>query len=81
MFLKLILAPVPGTNDGVSNRLSDNVEGLSINAALGAENGEVVEVTHIVEPEAFVATQPAGKAGATTASKFSETTLLVAPNV
>ena len=45
--------------------------------------GEILsgKVTHIVEPEAFVATQPAGKAGATTASKFSETTLLVAPNV
>src|SRR6266850_150634 len=41
-------------------------------ASLGAVSGLIVEVTHIsVSPEAFVAVQPAGSAGAVTPSKFS----------
>src|SRR6476660_3337739 len=57
---------------GVSRRLSLTEDGSSIEASLGGVSGVVVEVTHNgAEPAAFVATQPAGRAGAVTESKFS----------
>ena len=58
---------------GVSRRLSLTVAGSSMNAALGAESGVVVEVTQSgAAPCALAATQPAGSAGAVTLSKFSD---------
>src|SRR5436189_6122978 len=57
---------------GVSRRLSLIVTGSSTNASLGAVSGVRFEVTQSgAGPAAFVADQPAGKAGATTLSKFS----------
>jgi len=44
-----------------------------MNAAFGAESGISVTVTHIGgSPNALLATQPAGKLGAVTPSKFSK---------
>ena len=63
---------------GVSRRLSLTVAGSSTNASLGAVSGVVVEVTHSgAAPAALVATQPAGKAGAVTPSKFSVNVVVV----
>ena len=45
--------------------------GSLMNASLGAVSGDVVEVTQRMVPPTFDATQPAGKAGAVTPSKFS----------
>ena len=57
---------------GVSRRLSLTVAGSSIKASLGAVSGVVVEVTQSgAAPAALAATQPAGRAGAVTPSKFS----------
>jgi len=53
------------------------VVGSLTNASFGAVFGDVVEVTHRVVPEAFDATQPAGKAGAVTPSKFSVNEVVV----
>src|SRR5438132_8504580 len=47
-------------------------------ASFGAVSGVTVEVTHMIPSpgSGFVATQPAGSAGATTPSKFSENVAL-----
>ena len=56
---------------GESRSLSVTTFGSSTKASFGGESGVVVEVTHIgAPPMALDATQPAGKAGATTPSKF-----------
>src|ERR1700704_1700073 len=58
---------------GVSRYLSLTAAGSSANASFGAVSGVVVEVTQSGgAPCALLATHPAGKAGATTPSKFSE---------
>jgi hypothetical protein len=63
---------------GVSRRLSLTVAGSSIKASLGAVSGVVIDVTQSgAAPEAFAATQPAGKAGAVTPSKFWEKVVVV----
>ena len=58
---------------GVSRFLSLTEDGSLTKASFGGESGVVVEVTHNIPSgfTAFDATQPAGKAGATTPSKFS----------
>ena len=57
---------------GVSKSLSLTMFGSSTKASLGEVCGFVVEVTHMGGlPAALLATQPAGKAGAATPSKFS----------
>jgi hypothetical protein len=53
------------------------VVGSLTNAQFGALLGDVAEVTHRVVPEALDATQPAGKAGAVTPSKFSVNVVVV----
>src|SRR5436190_21773675 len=61
---------------GVSNRLSFTDGGSSTNASLGGESGVVDDVTHIGPgPGILDATQPAGRAGGTTPSKFSLNTI------
>ena len=49
-----------------------------MNASFGAVSGVMVEVTHMVPSPGtgFDATQPAGRTGATTPSKFSENVVL-----
>ena len=57
---------------GESSRLSVTTFGSSINAVFGAVSGVVVDVTQSgAAPIALLATQPAGRAGAVTESKFS----------
>jgi hypothetical protein len=57
---------------GVSRSLSLITAGSSTNALFGGESGEAVAVTQSgAGPEAFVAAQPEGSAGATTLSNFS----------
>src|SRR5947207_9358602 len=60
---------------GVSRSLSVTTAGSSTNASFGAVSGVVVEVIQSCAGPA--ATQPAGKAGATTVSKFSLKTVPV----
>ena len=68
--------------EGVSRYLSLTVAGSSTNASLGAVSGVVVEVTQSgAGPAPLVATQPAGRAGATTPSKFSVNAVLQGPPV
>jgi hypothetical protein len=66
---------------GESRRLSLTLAGSSTKAAFGAESAAGVglpelEVVHRPVPEALVAVQPAGSAGAVTPSKFSLETML-----
>ena len=57
---------------GVIRCLSVTTFGSSINAVFGAVSGVVVDVTQSgAAPIALLATQPAGRAGAVTESKFS----------
>src|SRR4029079_14843568 len=57
---------------GVSRVLSVTIGGSSTKASLGGVWGDTVDVTHIGPPGGeLLATHPAGKAGATTPSKFS----------
>src|SRR5262245_30885723 len=66
---------------GVTRTLSLMPSWSGMKASLGAVSGVVVEVTHIIPSPGIIfdATQPAGKAGAVTPSKFSLKT--VAPQV
>src|SRR5262245_37646721 len=58
---------------GVWRILSLSVGGSSTNASFGTVSGVTLEVTQNgTVPWRFVASQPAGSAGATTLSKFSE---------
>ncbi len=74
LFLKVTWAPLVAiTTEGESIRLSLTTLGSSTKALLGAVSGVVVDVTQSgTGPTAFEATHPAGNAGATTESKFSE---------
>src|SRR5262249_10258261 len=66
--------------DGVSRSLSLTRPGSSTNAAFGAELGMTVDVVHSgAGPAAFVATHPAGNAGAVTPSKFSTSDAMRVP--
>ena len=57
---------------GVSKSLSEIVNGSSTKASLGGVSGVAIEVTQNgAAPIALLAIHPAGKAGATTPSKFS----------
>ena len=51
--------------------MSVTVLGSLMNASLGAVSGDVVEVTQRMVPPTFDATQPVGRAGATTESNLS----------
>jgi hypothetical protein len=56
---------------GETRRLSVTNAGSSTKAVFGAESDDAVVVTHSgAGPAAFVAVQPAGRAGAVTPSKF-----------
>src|SRR5262249_2239808 len=57
---------------GLVSRLSDTVLGSSTNAAFGIVSALVFVVFQRPEPEPSAAVQPAGRAGATTASKASD---------
>src|ERR1700681_3914987 len=62
---------------GVLRYLSLIPSWSGMKASLGAVSGVTTEVTHRVgSPEAFVATQPAGRAGAVTPSKFCANVVL-----
>src|SRR3954462_12332189 len=64
---------------GVTRHLSLSVPGSSMKAALGVESGAIVVVTQKGGgPIGFVADQPAGNAGAVTASNRSMKTVLLA---
>ena len=69
--------------EGVSRYLSLTTAGSLTNASLGAESGVMVEVTQKIASGliALVATQPAGRAGATTLSKFSANAVLQGPGL
>ena len=68
---------------GVSRYLSLTTAGSLTKASFGAVSGVVVEVTHRIPSGSIplVATQPAGRAGATTPSKFSAAAVLHGPAV
>ena len=66
---------------GESSRLSLTPSGSSTKAAFGSVSAPVLFVTHSgAEPEAFAAVQPAGSAGAVTASKLCENAVVTGPS-
>ena len=72
-FRKVKTPPPAGTAIvGVSNSVLPTVVGSGANASLGAVSGLVVEVTHGDSAPVATVVHPAGSAGATTPSKFSE---------
>ena len=65
---------------GEARRLSLTPPGSSTNATFGGVSGPELEVTQSgAGPEPFVAVQPAGSAGAVTASKFWANAVFTGP--
>ena len=72
-FRKVKTPPPAGTAIvGVTNSVSPTVVGSGANASFGALSGVVVLVTQGTSAPEAVVVHPAGNAGATTPSKFSE---------
>jgi len=64
------VAPESGVNTGVTRLLSDRLFTSGANAELGGVSATALVVTHNAPEPVPVVVNPAGKAGAVTASKF-----------
>jgi hypothetical protein len=72
-FLKVSCAPPASTaKDGLTSSVLPTLFGSGAKASFGALDGFVVEVTQGTSTPLDAVVQPAGSAGALTASKFSE---------
>src|SRR5664279_847785 len=71
-FWKVTRPPAGATMVGLTNSVLPMLVSSGANASLGALTGLVVEVTHATSIPVAAVVHPAGSAGATTPSKFSE---------